>query len=109
MDQLVSEYSAAAAALEPGDISQVVKTSVGYHSIRLNKRIGDKIDTNNMLIAVDEESYDDRYAIERLNQLTDSIKTNEDVSFGDVARKLSEDPNTGPLGGRLLKPQTGER
>src|SRR5699024_9242894 len=109
MDQLVSEYSAAAAALEPGDISQVVKTSFGYHIIRLNKRIGDKIDTNNILIAVDEESYDDQYAIERLNQLTDSIKTNEDVSFGDVARKLSEDPNTGPLGGRLLKPQTGER
>lgn len=109
LDELVSEYSAAAAALEPGEISEVVESSFGFHVIRLNERVGDQIDTNHILISIDNESYDDQAAIERLNALKDSIQTNEDVNFADVARKHSEDPNTAPLGGRLLNPETGER
>lgn len=109
LDDLVSEYSAAAAALQPGEISEVVESSFGFHVIRLNERIGDQIDTNHILISIDEASYDDQAAINRLEQIKDSIQTNEDRSFADVAREHSEDPNTAPLGGRLLNPQTGEK
>ena len=31
LDELVSEYSAAASALQPGQISEVVETDFGYH------------------------------------------------------------------------------
>lgn len=109
LNELVSEYSAAASALQPGGISKVVETQFGYHVIRLNRRVGDQIETNHILISVDSEELDEDYAIERLNAIRDSIMSNPDVKFADVARKLSEDPSTSNLGGKIFDPQSGER
>ncbi|NGP89082.1 peptidylprolyl isomerase [Fodinibius halophilus] len=109
INDLVAEYSAAATSLNTGDISQVVETSFGFHVIRLNKREGDKIDTNHILIKVDNESYDDQAAIDRLKQIKDSVETNDDITFSEMARKHSDDPNTASQGGRVLHPQSGQR
>ncbi|MDZ7714939.1 MAG: peptidylprolyl isomerase [Balneolaceae bacterium] len=109
VNDLVGEYSAAAAALEPGEISEIVETSFGFHIIRLNKRVGDQIDTNHILIELDKNKFDTEQAINRLKELKDSVLTNKDVTFATVAREFSEDPNTAPNGGRILNPQTGER
>ncbi|MFH5885823.1 peptidylprolyl isomerase [Halalkalibaculum sp. DA3122] len=109
LNDLVSAYSAAASALQPGEISEVVETSFGFHVIRLNKRSGDQIDTNHILISIDEESYDTQAAVNTLNAIRDSVLTNPDITFAEMARKHSDDPQTAPQGGRMLDPQTGNR
>jgi len=109
LDELVSEYSAAASALQPGGISKVVETQFGYHIIKLNRRVGDRIETNHILITIDNEELDDDYAVNRLNTVRDSIMNNLEVKFPAVARELSEDEATANLGGKIFDPQSGER
>ena len=108
LGDLVANYSAAASALEPGDISQVVRTDFGYHVIRLNKRQGDNIETNHILIEVDEAGVDEEFAINKLEALKDSV-LNHGASFRDLARRHSEDEATRAMGGRIMNVQTGER
>lgn len=108
LGDLVANYSAAASALDPGEISQVVRTDFGYHVIRLNERQGDNIETNHILIQVDEAGVDEDFAINKLEALKDSV-LNHGASFRELARKHSEDETTSSMGGRIMNMQTGER
>lgn len=108
LDELVSSYSAAAAALQPGGISEVVETRFGFHVIRLNRRSGDNIETNHILIKIDEDLVDEQAAIDKLNAIRDSVLYH-DKNFADMARKYSQDEDSNVFGGRILNPQTGRR
>ncbi len=105
---LLPEYAAAAAALEPGELSEVVNTPQGYHIIRLNERQGQNISSHHILISVSDEELDEEYAIDKLTAIRDSI-LHQDKNFASMARTHSDDRNTAPAGGRLIDPQTGQR
>ena len=109
LNELVSEYSAAASALTPGQISEVVETEYGYHLIELIRRIGDQIETRHILISVNAEELDDEIAIGQLVSIRDSLIEIPDLEFSILARTRSHDPITKVTGGKVLDPETGER
>ncbi|MEX1011120.1 MAG: peptidylprolyl isomerase [Balneolaceae bacterium] len=105
IEDLVPEYSAAAAALAPGEVSEIVETAFGFHLIRLNRRVGDQIETNNLLIAIDEAQLDEEWAIEHLSTIRDSILTHGS-DFRTMARRHSDDEYTRTWGGRIIERQS---
>mgnify|MGYP006247511141 FL=1 len=109
LNELVSEYSAAASALTPGQISEVVETEYGYHLIELIRRIGDQIETRHILISVNAEELDDEVAIGQLVSIRDSLIEIPDLEFSILARTRSHDPITKVTGGKVLDPETRER
>ena len=109
LNELVSEYSAAASALQPGQISEVVETDYGFHVIELIRRIGDQIETRHILISVNAEELDDDFAINRLTEIRDSLLQISNLEFSNMARLRSEDSMTKVSGGKILDPETGER
>ncbi|MCC5912731.1 MAG: peptidylprolyl isomerase [Balneolaceae bacterium] len=108
INDLVANYSAAATALEPGEISEVVRTEFGYHVIRLNQRMGDNIETNHILIRIDDTQVDEQFAIDKLEAIKDSVM-NHGKDFREMARRHSDDEDSRAFGGRIVNPQTGSR
>lgn len=109
LNDLVAEYSAAASALRPGQISEVVETEFGYHIIKLERRMGDQIETRHILLRTNQEQLDDAFAINRLTEIRDSLLADPSLSFSEFALRVSEDPISKTAGGKILDPQTGER
>ena len=106
--ELVPEFGAMAATIQPGALSSVFESQFGFHILRLNRRVGDLVDFNHILIGVDQSSTDPAPAIERLEALRDSIVTGG-ASFARLAKEFSEDEATAVRGGNVIVPQTGDR
>ena len=90
---LVPEYERAAYNLNSGDISHPVKSSFGYHLIKLEEKIGERINTSHILIIPQAYIENDSTALNFAGAVRDSV-LNKKMTFEEAARKHSTDEKT---------------
>ncbi len=103
--ELDPSYAAAAFNLKGDRISNVVKSSFGYHIIQLVDKKGEKINTRHILMKpkISVEAKEEAY--NRLDSLAAIIRKNE-IPFEEAARIFSFDKNTRNNGGIAINPNT---
>ncbi|MBK7441795.1 MAG: peptidylprolyl isomerase [Chitinophagales bacterium] len=106
-EEFVTEFSAAAFKLQPGEISEVIETEFGYHIIKMESRQGDKACLRHILIMPPVTNLNFVAA----NKQLDSIRANiiaGTITFCDAVKKYSDDENTNKTCGAVMNPQSGE-
>ncbi|MFQ5823335.1 MAG: peptidylprolyl isomerase [bacterium] len=96
----VKEFEETAFLLNPGDISEIVRTRFGFHIIQLIERRGEKINTRHILIRLDTSPEDEKTTVEKLKNFKEQIQNGE-ITFEEVAKKYSKDESTASKGGDL--------
>lgn len=98
--QMVYPFETAAYNTKVGEISKIIRTSFGYHIIKINDRreMQPKINVSHIMIFSNKDKKVENPE-ERINELYAMIMQGE--PFESVAKQFSEDRNTGVKGGQI--------
>lgn len=96
----IQEFEEAAFRLQPGEMSDVVKTPYGFHLIKMEERQESAVRVRHILIQSPTTPEDEQRAIQTLTFLRERI-VNGDETFKEAAKKYSEDIESSLNGGSL--------
>ncbi|MCZ6818215.1 MAG: peptidylprolyl isomerase [Calditrichaeota bacterium] len=98
---LVKEFEEVAFQLEPGEISEIVRTKFGLHIIQMVAKIGEKIHTRHILFRLDTSPEDEQRTVDNLYEIRRQILAGE-TTWNESVEKDSQDSaskgNKGDLG-----------
>ncbi len=97
--EFVPDFEEIVFSLKEGELSGIVETSRGFHIIQLTERRGDKVNARHILFRAAVDSTSSSEAAAFLLGLKDSVKAG--VPFSDLAKRYSDDKESGPLGGLI--------
>ncbi len=97
--EFVPDFEEIVFSLKEGQLSGIVETSRGFHIIEVMERRGDKVKARHILFRAEVDSTSSSEAVSLLLSLKDSAKAG--VPFADLARRHSDDKESGPLGGLI--------
>jgi peptidyl-prolyl cis-trans isomerase SurA len=97
--EFVREFEEPVFSMKEGDIIGPVETPFGMHIIQLIERRGESVHARHILFKLPQDSSSVTITIAFLKALKDSLKNG--ASFYDLAKKYSEDKDSGPQGGLI--------
>ena len=98
----VPEFEEVAFLLEPGEMSDIVKTRFGFHIIQSIDRKGDKINVRHLLIRLEANPGDESATEEQIKEIRAMLDKPE-ANFEEIAKQYSEDETTKEQGGHIGK------
>ncbi|MBN2011069.1 peptidylprolyl isomerase [candidate division KSB1 bacterium] len=105
--EFVREFEEVAFNLQPGEISDVVKSEHGFHIILMIERRGEKINVRHILIRL-VATPEDAEATEKKVREIRQMLNEPGADFAEIAKKYSDDATTRDQGGHLGQFQLDE-